>query len=94
MTVVLAAGDYPAGGDRGSPITGIEAAEAMGALVFHAGTALHDGAVVTNGGRVLNVTAVGDDLLAARAAAYAAADLITWEGARRRDDIALAASTV
>ena len=92
VTVVLAGGDYPAGGDLGSPITGIEAAEATGALVFHAGTALHDGAVVTNGGRVLNVTAVGDDLASARAAAYAAADVITWEGARRRDDIALAAS--
>ena len=93
VTVVLAAGDYPARGDRGSAITGIEAAEENGALVFHAGTALHDGAVVTNGGRILNVTAVGDDLAAARASAYAAADAITWEGARRRDDIALAAST-
>jgi len=92
VTVVLAAGAYPAGGDRGSRIAGIEAAEAMGALVFHAGTALHDGAVVTNGGRVLNVTAVGADLAAARAAAYGAADLITWDGVRRRDDIALAAS--
>ena len=92
MTVVLAGGDYPAGGDRGSRISGIEAAEANGALVFHAGTALHEGAVVTNGGRVLNVTAVGADLASARAAAYAAADLITWDGVRRRDDIALAAS--
>ena len=92
VTVVLAAGDYPASGDRGSPITGIEAAEATGALVFHAGTALRDGMVVTNGGRILNVTGVGDDIAAARAAAYAAADLISWDGARRRDDIALAAS--
>ena len=92
VTVVLAAGDYPAGGDRGSPIAGIAAAEATGALVFHAGTALHDGAVVTNGGRILNVTAVGGDVAAARAAAYAAADLITWQRVRRRDDIALAAS--
>ncbi len=92
VTVVLAGGDYPADGDRGSRISGIEAAEANGALVFHAGTALHEGAVVTNGGRVLNVTAVGADLASARAAAYAAADLITWDGVRRRDDIALAAS--
>jgi phosphoribosylamine--glycine ligase len=52
VTVVLTGGDYPAHGDQGSPITGIEAAEATGALVFHAGTALRDGAVVTNGGRV------------------------------------------
>jgi phosphoribosylamine--glycine ligase len=92
VTVVLAGGDYPAGGDAGSPIAGIQAAEASGALVFHAGTALHDGAVVTNGGRILNVTATGDDIASARTAAYAAADLITWDGVRRRDDIALAAS--
>jgi phosphoribosylamine---glycine ligase len=92
VTVVLAGGAYPARGDVGSPITGIQAAEATGALVFHAGTALHDGAVVTNGGRILNVTAAGDDIASARAAAYAAADLISWEGIRRRDDIALAAS--
>jgi phosphoribosylamine---glycine ligase len=92
VTVVLAAGNYPASGDRGSAITGIEAAEATGAIVFHAGTALHDGAVVTNGGRILNVTGVGNDLAAARAAAYAGADLIAWNGVRRREDIALAAS--
>ena len=92
VTIVLAAGDYPARGDSGSRITGIEAAEATGALVFHAGTALRDGAVVTNGGRILNVTAVGDDIGSARAAAYAAADLIAWNGVRRREDIALIAS--
>jgi len=68
VTLVLAAGDYPARGDSGSPITGIEEAEAAGALVFHAGTALHDGRLVTNGGRILNVTALGDSLAAARAA--------------------------
>ncbi len=94
VTVVLAAGDYPAKGDQGSVIAGIEAAEATGALVFHAGTALHDGDVVTNGGRILNVTGVGDDLVAARSAAYAGADLIAWDGVRRREDIALAASLV
>ena len=92
VTVVLAARDYPAGGDRGTRIVGLEAAEATGAVVFHAGTALRDGAVVTNGGRILNVTGVGDDLAAARTAAYAAADLITWDGLRRREDIALVAS--
>jgi phosphoribosylamine--glycine ligase len=92
VTVVLAAGDYPARGDTGSPINGIEAAEATGALVFHAGTALRDGSVVTNGGRILNVTGVGGDIAAARAVAYAAADLIAWDGVRRREDIALAAS--
>ena len=64
VTVVLTGGDYPARGDQGSPITGIEEAEATGALVFHAGTALRDGAVVTNGGRILNVTGLGADLAA------------------------------
>jgi phosphoribosylamine--glycine ligase len=92
VTVVLAAGDYPARGDSGAPITGIDAAEATGALVFHAGTALRDGSVVTNGGRILNVTGVGEDIAAARTAAYAAADLIGWKDVRRREDIALAAS--
>ena len=61
VTVVLAAGSYPASGDRGTPIEGIERAEAAGALVFHAGTARSGGVVVTNGGRVLDVTAVGGD---------------------------------
>jgi phosphoribosylamine---glycine ligase len=92
VTVVLAARDYPASGDRGSEITGIDIAEAAGALVFHAGTALHGGAVVTNGGRILNVTGLGDTLGEARAAAYGAVELISWDGVRRRDDIALAAA--
>jgi phosphoribosylamine--glycine ligase len=94
VTVVLAARDYPASGDAGSVIMGIDQAEAAGALVFHAGTALRDGRVVTNGGRILNVTGLGDDLGSARVAAYAAADLISWDGARRREDIALAAAGV
>jgi phosphoribosylamine--glycine ligase len=88
VTLVLAGGDYPARGDSGSPITGIEQAEAAGALVFHAGTALHDGRLVTNGGRILNVTALGDSLGAARAAAYAAAAHIDFPGMRFRTDIA------
>jgi phosphoribosylamine--glycine ligase len=92
VTVVLAAGDYPATGDTGSAISGIEAAAATGALVFHAGTALRGGSIVTNGGRILNVTGVGDTIAEAREAAYAAADLIAWDGVRRREDIALAAS--
>jgi len=92
VTVVLAAGDYPARGDMGSPISGIGAAEATGALVFQAGTALRNGSVVTNGGRVLNVTGIGSNVRVARDAAYAAADLIAWNGVRRREDIALAAS--
>jgi phosphoribosylamine--glycine ligase len=88
VTLVLAAGGYPARGDMGSPITGVEEAEAAGALVFHAGTALHDGRLVTNGGRILNVTALGDSIAAARAAAYAAAAHIHFPGMRYRTDIA------
>src|SRR3990172_3251162 len=80
VTVVLAASDYPASGDRGSPIEGIQAAEATGALVFHAGTALRGGRVTTNGGRILDVTGLGETIAAARAAAYAAADLISFPG--------------
>jgi phosphoribosylamine--glycine ligase len=93
VTVVLAAGDYPASGNRGSEITGIAEAEALGAHVFHAGTALVDGRVVTNGGRVLNVTGTGPTIAAAREAAYAAAGRIGWEGMRMRADIARVAAS-
>jgi phosphoribosylamine---glycine ligase len=89
VTVVLAAGNYPAGGDNGSPIEGIEDAEATGALVFHAGTALHGDRLVTNGGRILNVTATGESVLEARERAYAACELISFPGMRYRHDIAL-----
>ena len=92
VTVVLTAGDYPRAGDRGTPIGGVAEAEASGALVFHAGTALHDGRLVTNGGRLLGVTGTGATVAAARARAYTAADLIRIAGSRRRDDIALAAA--
>ena len=90
-TVVLAAGGYPASGDTGTPIEGVEEAVAGGALVFHAGTALQDGGLVTNGGRLLGVTATGTTLSEARRRAYAAADAIRIRGARRREDIALEA---
>jgi phosphoribosylamine--glycine ligase len=92
VTVVLTAGDYPRTGDRGTPIEGVADAEASGALVFHAGTALHDGRLVTNGGRLLGVTGTGATLAEARGRAYAAADRIRIAGSRRRDDIALAAA--
>jgi phosphoribosylamine--glycine ligase len=88
VTVVLAAGGYPERGDSGTPIAGIEDAEATGALVFHAGTALHDGRLVTNGGRILNVTALGDSIAEARDAAYAAVGRIHFDGVRYRSDIA------
>jgi phosphoribosylamine--glycine ligase len=92
VTIVLTAGDYPAGRDSGSPIDGIEAAEAGGALVFHAGTAQHGTRIVTNGGRILNVTAVAGTIAEARAKAYAAAELISFDGVRYRTDIAAAAA--
>ena len=92
VTVVLTAGRYPAAGDVGTPIEGIDDATAEGALVFHAGTALNDGELVTNGGRLLGVTATGADLAEARGRAYTAADLIRISGARRREDIALDAA--
>jgi phosphoribosylamine--glycine ligase len=88
VTIVLAGGDYPERGDVGTPISGVADAEAAGALVFHAGTALHDGRLVTNGGRILNVTALGDSLADARAAAYEAAAHIDFAGVRFRRDIA------
>ena len=88
VTVALVASDYPNSGNRGTTIEGIADAEAEGALVFHAGTALNDGRLVTNGGRLLGVTATGQSLAAARSAAYEAADRIRIPGARRREDIA------
>ena len=88
VTVVLAAGGYPERAEAGTRIDGVSEAEGTGALVFHAGTALHDGQLVTNGGRILNVTALGDDLSGAKAAAYAAVSCIDFPGMRFRTDIA------
>jgi phosphoribosylamine--glycine ligase len=91
VTVVLAAGGYPAAGDVGTPIEGIEDAEAAGALVFHAGTALQGDRLITNGGRILNVTATGETVAAARDRAYEACELISFPGMRYRRDIAAVA---
>jgi phosphoribosylamine--glycine ligase len=88
VTVVLAGDGYPGRSDSGTPIDGLDDAAATGALVFHAGTALHDGRIVTNGGRVLNVTATADTAADARAAAYAAVDCIHFPGMTLRTDIA------
>jgi len=88
VTVVLAAPDYPQRNDVGTPIHGVRDAEATGALVFHAGTAMRGDALVTNGGRILNVTGVGQDLASARAAAYEGVGKISFEGMRYRTDIA------
>ena len=88
VTVVLAAGDYPAASDVGSPIAGIEDAEQEGALVFHAGTALNGDRLVTNGGRILGVTSTGVTVAVARERAYAACERISFAGMRYRNDIA------
>jgi phosphoribosylamine--glycine ligase len=92
VTVVLAAPDYPRRSDyAGATIAGLEEAEAAGALVFHGGTAARDGRVITNGGRILSVTATADTVGAARERVYEAVDLVSFEGVRFRRDIAAAA---
>jgi phosphoribosylamine--glycine ligase len=88
VTVVVASRDYPARSESGTPIAGIEDAEASGAIVFHAGTALQGGRVVTNGGRVLSVVGTGDSVADARAAAYAGVAHIDFAGMQFRKDIA------
>jgi phosphoribosylamine--glycine ligase len=88
VTIVLATRDYPEHGESGVTIQGIADAEAAGAAVFHAGTALQDGRLVTNGGRVLNVTATGDSVGDARTRAYDAVGRISFDGMRYRRDIA------
>jgi phosphoribosylamine--glycine ligase len=89
VTVVLAAPDYPARSDyAGAEISGIEAAEAAGAIVFHGGTAVRGGSVVTSGGRILSVTSTGPTVADARERAYAAVELISFDGAQYRRDIA------
>jgi phosphoribosylamine--glycine ligase len=86
LTVVMAAKGYPGTPAKGGAIHGIAEAEADGAKVFQAGTALLDGRLVANGGRVLNVTATGATLAEAQAEAYAAVDRIIWpDGFCRRD---------
>jgi phosphoribosylamine--glycine ligase len=93
VTVVVAAPDYPERSDHsGAEIAGIDAAEATGAIVFHGGTAMHDGRLVTHGGRILSVTATGPTVGQARARAYEAVELVSFEGAKFRTDIAAAAS--
>ncbi|QAZ67092.1 phosphoribosylamine--glycine ligase [Solidesulfovibrio carbinolicus] len=90
LCVVMAAPGYPGSYPKGMPITGIEAAEAAGdglVKVFQAGTKLVDGQVVTSGGRVLGVTALGDGLAQAKATAYRAVEKLHFDGAFCRRDI-------
>ena len=87
--VVMASGGYPEHYEKGKEITGLTEGQISGspAVVYHAGTALTDGKLVTNGGRVLGVTATGDTLPQALEKAYAACESIHFEGAHKRNDI-------
>lgn len=88
VCIVMSSGGYPGPYKKGFPIAGIDRAEAEdGVKVFHAGTAMRDGKLVTAGGRVLGVTAVGDDIRKAIERGYRAVDEIRWEGAYFRTDI-------
>jgi phosphoribosylamine--glycine ligase len=92
VTIVLAGPEYPERSDyAGASIDGIAEAEAAGALVFHGGTAMRDGRLVTNGGRILSVTAVAPELEQARRQAYEAVERVSFEGVRFRRDIAAVA---
>jgi phosphoribosylamine--glycine ligase len=87
LGVVLAAAGYPADYATGDAIHGLDSEFGEGVKVFHAGTRLQDGAVVTNGGRVLCVCALGEDVAIAQRRAYAAVDAISWDNLYCRRDI-------
>jgi phosphoribosylamine--glycine ligase len=89
VCVVMSSGGYPGDYEKGKVIEGLDdAAKLKDVMVFHAGTAKKDGQVVTNGGRVLGVTALGDTIADAKARAYEAVDLIRFDGAYCCRDIA------
>jgi phosphoribosylamine--glycine ligase len=88
LTVVYAANGYPDSPERGSEINGLEQARAQADVtITHAGTKLEDDKLIANGGRVLNVTALGEDVADARRKAYAALEMIDWPGGFYRRDI-------
>lgn len=87
LCVVMASGGYPGDYHKGKVITGIDAAEEQGLVVFHAGTESRDGQVVSSGGRVLGVTAVADSYRECIEQAYAGAEKILFDGAHYRRDI-------
>jgi phosphoribosylamine--glycine ligase len=88
VCVVMASRGYPGDYERGKPIAGLKEVSKMeGVFVFHAGTALKDGQVVTNGGRVLGVTGLGKDIPRAIERTYEAVKKISWEGVHYRTDI-------
>jgi phosphoribosylamine--glycine ligase len=89
VCVVMSSGGYPGDYKKGLEITGIDEANAVeGVKVFHAGTAMKNGKLVTNGGRVLGVTAIGDSIADAQERAYGAVTKVQWDGAYWRNDIA------
>jgi phosphoribosylamine--glycine ligase len=88
ICVVMASEGYPASYEKGRPIAGLDsAAQLEDVKVFHAGTKIANGKVTNNGGRVLGVTALGDDLAAAKAKAHEAVNRINWDGSWFRNDI-------
>ena len=87
LGVVLAAGGYPDKVRRGDPISGLDSVPPLGVKFFHAGTRRHRGEIVTDGGRVLCVCALGNDFCSARSRAYDAADQISWPMMYYRTDI-------
>jgi phosphoribosylamine--glycine ligase len=86
--VVMASSGYPGSYEKGLPISGLDGLDSDTLKVFHAGTRIEDNRVVTDGGRVLCVTALGEDVRRARDAAYAGVAKISWDGAFYRTDIA------
>jgi phosphoribosylamine--glycine ligase len=91
VTVVMASGGYPGKYETGKKISGLESAASEDVQIFHAGTRRENGEVVTSGGRVLAVTALGETVAAARTRAYAAVSKIDFENCHYRRDIALSA---
>ena len=89
VCVVMASGGYPKNYEKGYKIDGIKQAESLGALVFHAGTKRSNNDILTNGGRVLGVTALGDNLEDAIQKAYKYVDLVNFENAHFRKDIGI-----
>ena len=87
LGVVLAAGGYPGHYEKGQVISGLDAVQGDDVRIFHAGTRLQDGNIVTSGGRVLCVCALGDDVARAQRRAYAAVDKISWKDVYYRRDI-------
>jgi len=92
VTVVMASGGYPEKYDVGKTISGMERAASVDVQIFHAGTRRQNGEIVTSGGRVLAVTALGDTIAAARDRAYEVVSQIHFEGCHYRRDIALSAA--